>query len=142
MKTRNLLIALLAIGILAGCGQDDSSDPEPEEATEVTEITEVTEVVDRDPAPSAPGSDLSRSEIIDIMRDQAPFYIGVSDSTISDLAESACLLWDSGGSVEEVITVGMGEGISPEVSGVLVAAAVASWCPEYAPLVDEFMATW
>lgn len=110
----NFLLALL-FTVLVACSQ-------PVEKFEYTEPTpEVTETID----------DL----YLEVIREEYPELNDVPDVTLVTVAESTCLLLDSGGTLNDVFRTGQDSGLDPEMNGFITGAAIFAYCPQHKELL-------
>ena len=118
-------VAAASILSLAGCAQ---TAPAP-----------VVTVTAQAPAPKP--VDNSASYLAAIRADQ-PILAGVSDADLLSLGHKICTTLDNGATVSDVATAALQAAKTPEQAnalGYIIGDAVASFCPQYAGQVQDFI---
>lgn len=134
MKKFAGIVAAVAMAFtFAACSGDESAAP-TETVTVTAEATPAPEV--ETPAPTEPEveapSDISDADFANLVRENTNVFDGAPDSMIVDAAKSVCGVWETGGTINDVIEVILASGVNPEDGGFLAGAGTQAYCPEYA----------
>ena len=92
---------------------------------------------DREKAPTQ--MDLSPEELgLQVLRGGWPAYENASDRAITEAAEAACIVFDSGLTFADFAALSASEGLSREDTAGLAAFAVAVYCPDNYEITEGF----
>jgi hypothetical protein len=115
------LLALFVTGVLSlslvGCSSSQHKSEQPSPSITVT----------ISPTDESPIDQLA----IDVIHEQAPDLINISDFQLIQLIHAACNDFTQGDSFDEALADGMQAGFSAEDTGVLIGVGIGAFCPEY-----------
>jgi len=136
---KRLIAGLMLAGTLlvSGCGGTVGG-----QATDAQRSA--TEATTTQPAPTTtqapePTATQSQADAIRRLKLLAPSFAIETDEAIVELFDGMCSAFDRGEDIDFVATAGLEAGYSPEDIGSAIGAAVSSTCPEYIPLLEQFI---
>ena len=83
------------------------------------------------------GGDDNEQLYADFIRDALGVGYEISDEQIIDIGKNVCVAFDSGVSFEEVGSLFLNEGMSPEDAGTIIGAAIPAFCPQHSDVVQQ-----
>lgn len=135
-------IGATVLGVaLVGCGTQQAGAPTPT-VTVTAQAQPTTEAPTPTPTPTLDSDVTSLTEqayLEAIHTDLADSVVGVPDSLLLELGHNVCAAMDSGVPVLTVLQSGVDAGVAPYDAGYIVGAAVAAFCPQNLPALEEFI---
>jgi len=114
----------------------EPSDPSDEPSDEPSE--EPSEDPTDEPSDNADRDEAGFVQTINAYPGENP-YAGVPDQSLIDLGDGVCLIFESGGTVEQVAKALTDAGLPAEYAGYFTATSVRYLCSDYQPLIDDFI---
>ena len=121
-KIATSIVVLPLVFSFAACGGEESAK------TPTAPVT-VTETAEPTPEPDTSRS-FSDEDFADLVRSETSSFDGDTTEDIVNAAESVCMLWDTGASMEKMIETVANSGVDMYDGGFLVGAANEAYCPE------------
>lgn len=144
---KNIIIAVAAtVAVLLACCCGGLllalADNEPDTTVATSTTTTATPsspTVSSSPTAKAtpPGGDDNEQLYADFIRDALGVGYETSDEEIIDIGKKVCVAFDSGVSFEEVGSIFLNEGMSPEDAGTFIGAAIPAFCPQHSDVVQQ-----
>lgn len=137
-KNKKILIAVGIVLLIAFVGRGDSNNstanPTPTKTVTVT-VTQEPPATDVIPQTDAPlGSPL---EMVAMIQSQDPYFLGVSDAEVVDVANTICSTLRGGASIQDV--QGAAEGnVGFSHVNTLIAGSILYLCPDMKYLVPNY----
>lgn len=146
---KRIIFAAVAASTLAltacGGGVVDSIEASRPTTSSPVQATETTPTETSSPAaPTTVDTDPditpAQQIAIEALVETVPVFAGVPQAMIVEGFEATCGFLDSGYSIEYVVGTMVSVGYEAGEAGGLISASILSTCPEYTPLLDEFIA--
>lgn len=147
MKKNITLIGAVALAstlAFAGCSPVTTPAPtvtvtaQPEATKPVPTVTAQPAPSQAAPAPTQGTLESSEEEFIAAVYDE-PYFREVPVAALLEAGHTICSAFDRGMGVGQVLDAAVQSGIREYEAGYLVAASVVKLCPDYIPLVQEFI---
>lgn len=140
---KRLLIGVIAAVSLTACGGGVSgsvADARPTETTQTTTAAPTTSSpAPTTQAPTARPGTASQQNGIDLLREETDYFDSTDEAMIVDLFNSVCANLRNGGTITNVVQLGVDAGI-PEYDVTFAAgAAIATTCDEYFPAFETYL---
>lgn len=120
MKSFVLAALTSAALVLSGCGTSD------------TPTDSVTTSVEPFQSESNSGFTATEDEFLyDVSNHMTPALYNEAQSDVIDLGYSICAAFENGATLEQVLTVGVENGLTARDTSVVAAAATVNFCPEF-----------
>lgn len=120
MKSMILAALTGAVLVLSGCGTSD------------TPSDTVTTSVEPFQSESDSGFTATEDEFLyDVSNHMTPALHSEPQADVVDLGYSICTAFDNGATLEQVLTVGVENGLTARDTSVIAAAATVNFCPEF-----------